>query len=65
MEGILEHLRKVTDWRKQPEGFAGAQLLAQQSAEAANIFVRFIIGLGKKAPWMNMALKNQDWYKEK
>lgn len=65
MEAILEHLRKVTDWRKQPEGFAGAMLLAQQSSESANIFVRFITGLGNKAPWMNMALKNKDWYKEK
>jgi len=65
MEGILEHLRKVTDWRKQPDGFAGSLLLAQQSSEAAKIFIRFISGLAKMAPWMNMALKDQAWYKEK
>lgn len=64
MEGILDHLRQVTEWRKQPDGFAGAQLLAQQSPEAAKVLVRFITGLGDQAPWLNMALKGQNWYKE-
>ena len=64
MEGILDHLRHITEWRKQPDGFAGALLLAQQSSNAANLLVRFINGLGDPAPWMNMTLKDQVWYKE-
>jgi len=64
MEGLIEHLRQVTDWSKQPSGFAGAYLLAEQSPTAAMILVRFIGGLGSKKPWMTAMLKNKNWYTE-
>lgn len=65
MEGIIEHLRQLSDWSRKPRGFAGACLLAQQSAEAASILSRYIGGLGKLRPWISTLLKNQDWYKDK
>jgi predicted KAP-like P-loop ATPase len=65
MEGIIDHLHQVSDWRKQPTGFAGACLLAQQSPEAAKVLRRFIGGLGDELPpWMKTLLKDQEWNKD-
>jgi hypothetical protein len=64
MEAVIDHLRQVTDWSKRPKGFAGACLLANQSADAAKIFKRYIGGLGELRPWMKSALKDQAWYEE-
>lgn len=64
MEGVIDHLRQVTDWTRQPKGFAGACLLANQSADAAKIFKRYIGGLGELRPWMKSALKDNLWYEE-
>jgi len=64
MEGIIEHLRQVTDWKKQPKGFAGACLLAARSPDAASVLIRYIGGLGDQPPWMSTMLKDQGWYKE-
>jgi predicted KAP-like P-loop ATPase len=65
MEGIIENLRQLSDWSKKPKGFAGACLLAQQSAPAANVLNRYVGGLGDLRPWMSTLLKNQNWYKDK
>ncbi|KRG36105.1 P-loop NTPase fold protein [Psychrobacter sp. P11G3] len=64
MEGLISHLRNVSDWNAQPEGFAGAFILAEYSSEAAKVFVRYLNGLNENPPWMNMMLKSQSWYKE-
>lgn len=64
MEGIIEHLRQITDWSKRPKGFAGACLLAAQSADAGKVFKRYIGGIGEPRPWLKTLLKGQDWYKE-
>ncbi|MFH0800529.1 MAG: P-loop NTPase fold protein [Pseudomonadota bacterium] len=61
MEGIVDHLREVADWSKQPKGFAGAVLLAEISPDAAKIFKRFADGLGNKKPWMNAMIKDKEW----
>lgn len=37
MEGIINHLRQVTDWSRNPKGFSGACLLARHSVDAAKI----------------------------
>lgn len=63
MEGVIEHLRQITDWSKKPKGFAGACLLATQSADAAKVFKRYIGGIGNLRPWMNTLLKDQEWYR--
>ncbi|NTU50413.1 MAG: KAP family P-loop domain protein, partial [Desulfobulbaceae bacterium] len=65
MEGIISNLHQVTDWAKQPIGFAGGCLLAAHSSEAAKIFKRFITGLelsGKRPAWMNSLLNDKPWY---
>ena len=67
MEGIISHLRKVSDWTRRPKGFAGACLLARHSADAAKILVRYIQGLklGDKPPaWMTAMLKEEQWHKD-
>jgi len=67
MEGLISHLRQVTDWHTQPKGFAGAGLLAEHSADAAKVFKRFIDGLDigdKRPPWLAMLLKDKQWYKD-
>lgn len=67
MEGMISHLRQISEWSRKPKGFAGACLLAQHSADAAKVFVRFIDGLelGDKRPaWLNALLKDEQWYKE-
>ncbi|WP_394212408.1 P-loop NTPase fold protein [Psychrobacter piscatorii] len=63
MEGLISHLRNVSDWNTQPEGFAGAFILAEYSSEAAKVFVRYLSSLDKSHPWMKQMLKNQPWYR--
>ncbi len=63
MEGIVDHLRQIPDWTKQPDGFAGACLLARKSADAAAVLKRFTSGIEQR-PWMKTMLKNEPWYKE-
>jgi predicted KAP-like P-loop ATPase len=65
MEGIIEHLRQVTDWTAQPRGFSGACLLATNSPEAAKVLCRYIGGLGELRPWMKVLLRDQNWYKDR
>ena len=64
MEGLINHLRNVSDWSAQPEGFAGAFILAEYSSEAAKVFVRYLSSLDKIYPWMNQMLKDKSWNKE-
>lgn len=66
MEGVISHLRQISDWTRQPKGFAGASLLARHSANAAKIFVRYLqeLDLGDKPPpWMSAALKEEQWHR--
>lgn len=66
MEGVISHLRRVTDWSRNPKGFAGAVLLARHSSDAAKILIRYLqeIDLGEKPPaWMTTLLKQENWYK--
>lgn len=66
MEALIEQLRKVDNWDKNPNGFTGACLLAESSEGGAKILNHFIIELKQsvKQPWLNMALKSANWYKE-
>lgn len=67
MEGVISHLRQISDWSRKPKGFAGACLLARHSADAAKILVRYLqeLDLGdKRPPWMAAALKEEQWHKD-
>jgi predicted KAP-like P-loop ATPase len=66
MEGVISHLRQVSDWSRNPKGFAGACLLARHSADAAKILIRYLqeLELGDRPPpWMKALLKEEKWYK--
>lgn len=65
MEGLIEHLRQESDWANKPKGFAGACLLAEQSAEAAKLLNNYIGTLGDLRPWLKVLLKDQKWYNKK
>ena len=64
MEELIVQLRQVSDWSKQPKGFAGACLLASHSTETAVILRRYIRSLDDQQPWMQALMKKQDWYKD-
>lgn len=66
MEGLISHLRQVSDWSRKPKGFAGACLLARHSADAAKILIRYMqeLELGDKPPaWITAQLKQEQWHK--
>src|SRR5690606_7666196 len=67
MEGIISHLRQVSDWTNNPKGFAGGCLLAEHSEDAAEIFIRYVKELessDSQSPWMKAMLKDEPWYGE-
>lgn len=64
MEGVINHLRTVTDWTKKPTGFAGAYILAEHSEAAAKILVRFLNELDEKQHWLTRVLNKSSWSKE-
>ncbi len=63
MEGLIEHLRSITEWNSQPDGFAGAVLVADNNIEAAKILKRFIGGINEQPHWMNILIKDKTWNK--
>ncbi|EPO5263778.1 KAP family P-loop NTPase fold protein [Providencia rettgeri] len=63
MEGLIEHLRTITEWNKQPAGFAGAVLVADHHIESAKILKRFISGINEQPHWMNALIKDKTWFK--
>lgn len=65
MEGLINHLRQVSDWNKRPVGFAGACLLADSSPEAAKFLSRYIHNFDAQKPWMKAFLKDKQWYQDK
>ena len=67
MEGVISHLRQVSDWSRKPKGFAGACLLARHSADTTKILIRYLqeLELEVKIPaWMTAQLKQEQWYKD-
>lgn len=65
MEGVISHLRHVSDWARMPKGFAGACLLARHSPDAAKILIRYLheLDLGDRPPaWLATLLKNEQWH---
>ncbi|WP_426709820.1 hypothetical protein [Enterobacter cloacae complex sp. 284J4] len=60
MESLIEHLRTITEWSKQPAGFAGAVLVADKHIEAGKVFKRFISGINDNPHWMNALIKKKN-----
>ncbi len=65
MRELVGHLRGLTDWKKKPDGFLGATLLAGIDAAAAAQLAVFIRNLPPPmAPWMHVIVKDAEWFKE-
>lgn len=64
MEGIVSHLRTVSDWTRKPTGFAGAYILAENSSASANILVRYLGSLNEQPVWLKHVLNQPSWSKE-
>lgn len=62
MEAVIEELRKITSWKSKPPGFAGAVAIANIYPEAAKKLNLFLSSRDKFPPWMNLIVKNKDWY---
>lgn len=64
MRELISKLRTNTDWSSKPDGFTGAQLLADQNVEAAELLTQFLSGLpGAAPPWLSAALRERAWFK--
>lgn len=66
MEALISELRKESNWNKKPNGFDGALVLADKSVEAGKLLGTFInsLGLAKLPPWLNVIVKDVEWYTE-
>ena len=64
MEGLISHLRTVSDWANKPIGFAGAYILAEHSEASANILVRYLGSLNEQPVWLKRVLNQSSWSKE-
>ncbi|MDD2735204.1 MAG: P-loop NTPase fold protein [Desulfuromonadaceae bacterium] len=67
MEALVTELRKESSWTRKPAGFDGAIILAEQTSNSGKILADFIhsLRLVKLPPWLNVLVKNADWYNGK
>ncbi|WP_431858757.1 KAP family P-loop NTPase fold protein [Azospirillum sp.] len=65
MKAMLETFRPHADWNTRPDGFHGALILAERSAQAANDLAAFIRRANpqKLPPWLGTLVKDKDWFK--
>lgn len=64
MSELIDVMRQHASWTKPPDQFTGATLLAEKNSAAAVLLTAFIRQLPAKNPWLKMAIKNKDWFKE-
>lgn len=65
MRELVGQMRDHTDWKKKPDGFVGAKLLADADSGAAAQLAVFIRSLPTPLPgWLNVSVKDADWFKE-
>ncbi|QDU65294.1 KAP family P-loop NTPase fold protein [Engelhardtia mirabilis] len=64
MATLTAQLRRTSDWSSAPDGFKGLLILAEETPECGRMARQFIESLqfGKLPGWMNVLVKNQDWY---
>lgn len=64
MEALIAELRKESEWSRKPAAFDGAIVLAGHDFDAGKLLADFIrsLGLSKLPPWLNVLLKNAEWY---
>jgi len=65
MRELIGQMRGHADWKKKPDGFVGAKLLADADSSAAAQLALFIRSLPSPLPgWLNVSVKDADWFKE-
>lgn len=65
MRELIGQMRGHADWKKKPDGFVGAKLLADADSDAAAQLAVFIRSLPTPLPgWLNVSVKDADWFKE-
>lgn len=63
MRELIGQLRGHADWKKKPDGFLGAKLLADADASAAAQLAVFIRSLPPPMPsWLHVSVKDTDWF---
>ncbi|WP_350612579.1 P-loop NTPase fold protein [Pseudomonas sp. HY7a-MNA-CIBAN-0227] len=67
MAQLIESMRSHSDWSLRAPGFEGAQLLAENSADAGGLLSEFIhtVMPGKLKPWLSAKVKGATWFKQK
>lgn len=65
MRELVGQMRGHADWKKKPDGFVGAKLLADADSGAAAQLAVFIRSLPTPLPgWLTVSVKDADWFKE-
>ncbi len=65
MRELIGQMRGHADWKKKPDGFVGAKLLADADSSAAAQLAVFIRSLPSPLPgWLTVSVKDADWFKE-
>lgn len=66
MEAIIAEMRKNSDWSRIRPDFRGAFMVAQQSADAGALLMRFIrsLQLPKYPGWLSTTVKGAKWWEE-
>lgn len=64
MRELIGQMRGHADWKKKPDGFIGAKLLAEADLGAAAQLAVFIRSLPAPVPgWLNVSVKDAAWFK--
>lgn len=64
MRELIGQFRGHANWKKKPDGFLGAKLLADADAGAAAQLAVFIRSLpGPMPSWLHVSVKDADWFK--
>lgn len=57
MEGVIDALRKTSDWNRKPPGVDGAILLSREDDDAKKILYQYLSGLKERMPWLSVIIK--------
>ncbi|PFH09153.1 putative KAP-like P-loop ATPase [Collimonas sp. PA-H2] len=67
MSGLIQTFRSHTNWSARPQGFDGALMLAEHSADSGSLLSSFIhtVMPVKLSPWLKVLVKDTAWFKAK
>jgi Predicted P-loop ATPase len=63
MRELVSELKNHQDWNVRPQAFIGAQMLADNNAEAAVVLASYLASLQvKMGPWFKAAVSGKGWF---